>query len=444
MTKSNPVNNKRVAEAVSNFSGYSEEIMSLISNNAYSDFITPDVVNGILNGQATLALEKYVPLDIRKEAGIFFTSTFLADQVAEQIRPLLESGIKVCDPAIGAGNLLIACSKYLPIGDKLEKTLQLWSNWLTGYDLYPEFTRAAKLRLLISAAKRHENNIDVREINLDHYFRGIEQGDVFSHKPITTSDCLVLNSPFVDLLAAKDCTWAKGNIQAAGWFLDKIIQETTAGKHIVAILPDVLNSGTRYQKWRELIASKASSLAIIPAGRFDTNTDVDVFILHLVTGDIKPHITWPYQYSKHDHTQQSVGDYFEVHVGAVVPHRNKKVGQKYPYVHAKTAIKWKILKQIEESRKFSGTVFTPPIVVIHRTSSPQDKDRCVGTIIDLKQNVAIENHLLVLSPKDKTVKSCKQLLKKLKDKRTTIWFNERIRCRHLTTISVKELPWWTI
>jgi len=40
------------------------------------------------------------------------------------------------------------------------------------------------------------------------------------------------------------------------------------------------------------------------------------------------------------------------------------------------------------------------------------------------------------------VKACRELLRSLKDERTTHWLDERIRCRHLTVAALDELPWW--
>ena len=106
------VNNQRIAKAVNKFSLYSDEILSFVnnidSNSTLSAESESEAINGILNGRTTLALDRLVPLAVRKEAGIFFTGTTLSDKVAEQLIPLLHKGVKVCDPANGAGNLLIA------------------------------------------------------------------------------------------------------------------------------------------------------------------------------------------------------------------------------------------------------------------------------------------------------------------------------------------------
>ena len=94
--------------------------------------------------------------------------------------------------------------------------------------------------------------------------------------------------------------------------------------------------------------------------------------------------------------------------------------------------------------KYEGKVFTPPFVVIRRTSSPKDKNRAVPTLITQSGTYAVENHLFILNPKDNKIVTCKNLVKRLKDARTNIWLNNNIRCRHLTKKSILDIPWWPI
>jgi hypothetical protein len=184
-----------------------------------------------------------------------------------------------------------------------------------------------------------------------------------------------------------------------------------------------------------------SSIDIEPAGRFDENTDVDVFILHAVLGSKNnSSVQWLPPHLPARGTQPVVGDFFEVHVGTVVPHRDPLEGLSHHYIHARTAPAWQILDQLSEKRKYKGKVFTPPFVVVHRTSSPSDKNRCVATIVNTKYDVAVENHLLVLLPRDKSLYICKQIVKIFKSSDTNEWFNQRIRCRHLTVTAVRDLP----
>ena len=93
-------------------------------------------------------------------------------------------------------------------------------------------------------------------------------------------------------------------------------------------------------------------------------------------------------------------------------------------------------------KRFSGTLFSPPFVAVRRTSRPVDSGRAIGTLVIGDCRVAVENHLLVVRPKDPSVEACEEVLRLLKEDRTDRWLNNRIRCRHLTVSALRELPWW--
>ncbi len=432
--------NPIIEEAIIPFSAYSDEIEALclnLRNNPPGNHLS-NVVNSILNGETSAALQRLVPIEARKEAGLFFTSSEISEKAASILAPILQSGIRVIDPACGAGNLLLACARHLPKAKSLSDTLKLWSNSLMGYDLYPEFIRAARLRLLLLAAGQHPNENHIDQDHPKDLFENLKARNTFSHLPLPSDTCIVVNPPFGYMASPDDCKWSKGKIQTAAWFLERLIQHAYDGQHIVAILPDVLRSGTRYHKWRNTISSRCSYIHVEPAGRFDQNTDVDVFIMHGIVGEGE---SWPYASKQRNIASYTVADFFDVHVGAVVPHRDPIDGESYPYIHARTALPWRTLDHISEKRRTIRTVFTPPFVVVHRTSSPSDKHRCLATIVNDKRKIAVENHLIVLLPQDKSLETCKSLLNQLKSPKTTEWFNQRIRCRHLTVSSVKGLPW---
>jgi hypothetical protein len=228
-------------------------------------------------------------------------------------------------------------------------------------------------------------------------------------------------------------------VNVAAVFVERVLTQLPPGKRIIAILPDVLRSGTRYVRWRELVARQMSILRCEPRGRFNNHADVDVFILDGVTtgatGEIR---SWPPSDGK---SRRSVlGDIADVSVGPVVPHRHKKKGPSLRYITAKSLPSWKTVRRIKDRRRFSGTIFTPPFVAVRRTSSPHDPARAVGTLVVGKQPVAVENHLLVVKPTNETLKDCRRILRSLKNRSTTAWLNHRIRCRHLTVGVMKELP----
>ena len=435
-----------LAQAVARFSEYCDEIESIFgeSQTCMGGSRSRAAVTCILNGEAASALQHLIPVDVRKETGIFFTSTDLADRVARQVSPLLRMGVDLFDPACGAGNLLVACCRYLPCGESFDDTVRIWSDLIKGYDLFPEFIRAARVRLAIAAANRHaKEKISVEKIKREGLFQNLKTGDVFRAGVVTPSKCVVVNPPFGYMPAPKDCRWGDGRIQIAGWFMERLLRMANEGQHLVAVLPDVLNSGTRYKRWRDVICSLVSEITVKPAGRFDLDTDVDVFIIHLIAGRGKNGPTrWPVNLPRTEGVTRKVSDCFEIHVGAVVPHRDPDEGASYPYIHARTALQWQTLENILERRRSIRKVFSPPFVVVHRTSSPSDKHRCIGTIVNESRKVAVENHLIVLSPKDGSLESCRRLLGSLKCSATDVWLNSRIRCRHLTVSALCDLPYY--
>jgi len=136
-----------------------------------------------------------------------------------------------------------------------------------------------------------------------------------------------------------------------------------------------------------------------------------------------------------------VKDLFDVHVGPVVPFRLDGKGRWCAYVHSEQLPPWETVRKIDQRLRFKGTTYKPPFVAIRRTSKADYQLRCIGTLVTGDRPIAVENHLLIAMPRDKRVGTCKQLLDVLKRESTSVWMNERIRCRHLTVGSVGELPW---
>jgi hypothetical protein len=91
--------------------------------------------------------------------------------------------------------------------------------------------------------------------------------------------------------------------------------------------------------------------------------------------------------------------------------------------------------------RFEGKAYEPPFVAIRRTSKAEYKTRCLATVVSGKVPLAIDDHLLIAIPKDGKVSTCKKLLTVLDDARTNEWMNSRIRCRHLTVASLRDIPW---
>lgn len=401
-------------------------------------------ITAALDGGARSALNNSVSINLRRKKGVFFTSSSLASTALANVVGKVDSSTVFLDPACGAGDLLLSCSQMLPIEKNLELTLQKWGARIAGLDLQPQFVRAAKARLLLAAISRGKFADGKKLSYSENWFPLLNSGNLFeSPNALQRASLIVINPPYQVVDAPEDCSWAKGKVSNAALFMEQCVSHSSPNSRIVAILPDVLRSGSRYSDWRQFIAKKASIENVTLLDKFDPWTDIHVFVLQLRIHKSQNTTIDSWKEESVKSEIKAVGDSFEVHVGAVVPHRDKKVGKTYRYLVAKNLPRWKVVKQVSIKRKFSGTVYTPPFVVVRRTSRPEDKNRAIATVISGNEPVAVENHLLVLQPKDQTMASCRALLKNLRRQETSDWLNQRIRCRHLTVSSLRELPWWS-
>jgi hypothetical protein len=392
-----------------------------------------------LNGEASDALRRLVPVETRKHKGIFFTPTVLADKVAERLSSELRNGASIYDPACGAGSLLVACAKYLPLRDNANATLEYWSELIFGNDLFHEFVRATKLRLSLVAISRHGKMPDPEKAK-ESAFPGIVAENLFLDKNDRKDyRCVVVNPPYYYAEASEDCSWGSGRVQYAAVFVEHLLRQSPVGQRIVALLPDVLRSGVRYRAWRKCVGERARKLTVETYGQFDSSTSVDVFLLDIVVGVGNGTHEWVPNDACED--LACLDDMFEVSIGPLVEFRREDKGGWHSYVDVSEATPWgKVVPS--KNIRFAGTVFRPPFVVIRRTSSPRDKKRLIGTIIKGDRTVAVENHLIVLKPKNGTLRLCGELLKKLNDPRTDDWINTQTRCRHISAAILKKMPWW--
>ena len=225
----------------------------------------------------------------------------------------------------------------------------------------------------------------------------------------------------------------------AAIFLEEMVNNASCGTSITAILPDVLRSGSRYSKWRKVI-SRSLDFTLAISGKFDNHTDIDVINVY---GTIQKHCFDPQNCWTNTTTDKgsSVGDHFDACVGPLVAYRDKEEGFEAPYIYPGMLSKWSETCVENSWRKTKSKLTPPPFVAVNRTSGPRDNFRAVATIIKESKPVAVENHLIILSPKSGGLVSCRKLLRILKSSKTNSFLNERIRCRHLTVESVKSIPW---
>lgn len=387
-----------------------------------------------LDGEAGRELRRMVDLETRRDFGAFFTGSEFAGRLVARA----DGAGRFQDPSCGAGDLLLAAARRLPMAKTLRGTLSLWSRHLVGFDLHAEFIRATKARLVLMARSRGVFTDPLLERELKNSFPGIVRKDALAKTAkVANQATLLMNPPyFAGPPRAKHEWWGVGQLNTAAEFVARYLDQAKGGTQLLAILPEVLRSGSNYAAWRTHIASQSASLAAASWGRFDANADVDVFMLDLrKRGKKQPAAAWP----GNSQPIKALSARFEVSVGAVVPHRDKKRGSVRRFLDARAAPTGEVVRRIKSKRKFKGTVVKPPFVVVKRTSRPGDKFRAAPTVVTGTRPVAVENHLIVCRPKDGTIASCLALARRLQTEKVNRALNRTIRCRHLTVGAVSRI-----
>ena len=396
-------------------------------------------VDAALDGEATREARRLLNLEQLRSSGAFFTSSVLRAFAFRSVRSSLNSKSVILDPTCGAGDLLIEATASLPLGSSFSETLQSWTKILRGLDIHEEFAQVARRRLILAAWKRHGYSGRLSTRICDRWFTNIRVGCAAQ----TTTDYghathVLLNPPFVTESANEKQLWGTGNVNSAAGFLETAITESLEGTRIVAILPEVIRCGARYERFRQSIQNSAVLNHLAPFGLFDEQTDVDVFVLDITTKrDSQEEWSW----GQPAPALSTVGDHFRVTVGPVVDFRDSHRGQWYPYLTVKSIGPWEEKARISLNRRFSGRVVKAPFVVIRRTSRPGDKFRAVGSIVRGSSLFAVDNHFIVCAPIDQTLRTCRELVAQLKEPGTTGFLDQTICCRHLTVGSVINIPW---
>lgn len=394
-------------------------------------------VSAALNGGPSRILRQSLPIEKQRKYGSFFTGEPLSRLVKTALTTKPSTGGYV-DPACGTGNLLLLASGLLAASEDLDATLEMWGQKLAGYELRPALARAARARLALQAVTAFPRNVGSRQRVRDLFPNIRVANALASDVSIAAGSRILMNPPFFRMNAPEDCPWGSGRVSAAAVFLDQFLEMAPLGTEIVAVLPDVLRSGSLYEKWRQTISSRSTIKSVQLFGQFDNGTDIHVFVTKLIAGPSPSGDNGWWHDSKS--TVRTVEDFFEVSVGAVVPFRNKDEGTRVPYIQPKGLLRWGVFVP-EDTRGFNGTLVRGPFVVVRRNSRVEDEHRAVATIINTEKAVAVENHLLVLKPRDNKLATCKRLLRALKKMKTDEWLNQRIRCRHLTVGALKDVPW---
>jgi len=413
----------------------------------YSEFITnlEDVVKGFssqpfaewrataskfVNGLASEQLRNLVPLDTRRTSGAFFTSDEMALDVLESYKQTFGKKKAIFyDPACGAGNLLIAVKEYYSQHLKCKGiTLEV-----RGTDIHREFVEATRLRLSIYRLNKglQENNTELEVKIAD----GLKENPFYKE-----ATHIITNPPFNQISPVDKKKWGSGKISAAALFIDHIVEQVNPGTQILAILPDVLRSGSRYNHWREHISSKSNISGIKLLGQFDKFADIDVFSVLITKLQDQQKKSGISEWGTEKAGTSVISDHFNICVGPVVDNRDEKVGPVRPYFVSRGLVGWTEVSESSYSRAHKGRHFTSPFVVIKRTSRRGDSNRAIGTIVNASEPVFIDNHLIILQPKSGKINDCKRLLRILKSEKTDSWIDEKIRCRHLTVKVISNIP----
>ncbi|MFT5622303.1 MAG: hypothetical protein ACI9FZ_000223 [Bacteroidia bacterium] len=414
-------------------------MLAQLSRTSHTEVDWDVKVDAALNGQAGAELRRVSSLEVRREFGVFFTGSELGAKLLELCTTFNQNSV-IYDPTCGAGDLLVAAARKLPLKRNLNATLTQWGKQLYGTDLHREFIQGARTRLVLLARQRHQSDSKLKSTPAQ-FFPGIKVGNGLQQARLfKKATHLLLNPPFGVEQVAEDCGWASGKMTLAAEFVAKALEYSNEGVQLFAILPEVLRSGSFSENWQKYIEQLSEIRKVQPYGIFDASADIDVFLLHSIRA--KPgHAIQTVPWSPLTAEEQvTLGDLFEVRVGTVVPHRDEEVGDSYPYIHARSVPAWATVTEFEESRLHTGRLFQPPFVVIRRTSRAEHRYRAAATIIAGEVPVAVENHLIVCIPRDQSIDSCRQLVEQLKLPNTNEYLNERIRCRHLTVRAIKQIP----
>jgi hypothetical protein len=396
-----------------------------------------DIGYKMVDGLAAEEVRRHVSLKTRRRHGIFFTNSELAQTVFKKLKPKFNAQSIIYDPACGAGNLIIAVANF--IHDK-KITLNDGEHFY-GTDIHSEFVEASKLRCTINQLLALPQDLKTPSI-VDPNFSFAQLDGLESNGFYNRATDIIVNPPY-SLISTKDkLSWSKGKVSAAALFIDKIIQHVKPGTNIYAVLPDVLRSGSRYEKWRQMIQEKCITGPAHLLGQFDEHADVDVFAIKLIKRKNKISVSQPKRNFKSKEHPKTIEDLFDVCVGPVVDNRDPKKGKKLKYIISKGLKGWTKQTDVKLKRKHQGKSFKSPFVVVKRTSRMGDSERAIATIINIPQPVFVDNHLIILNPRSDTLKTCKKILEILKDKKTDRWLNKKIRCRHLTVKIVCKIPIW--
>lgn len=397
----------------------------------------PSVVD-VTGEWTTAAIYEVLSRSDRREHGIFFSGKDWARILVSQVDT--NRWNRFIDPSVGNGDLLVEVCLTLPLGESPIQTLEQWGARLGAIDLRLSFLRIAWHRIQSVAFQRHG-----QDLPRDHSIvlpASFKHGDALKvDLELRRGDCLLMNPPYQRIQVPVGSGLGRGKRSAAALHLERMLSMSPVGVGVVALVPDVMRSGTLYKAFRKALSSRVDLKRFAAFGNFGAHADVDVAVIVGITRDSSPPEV---EASPSNCQRETVGDLFDVSVGPVVPHRNLETGKALPYLTPHNAPAWEEIGRPSEQAQYAATPRRGPLVLVRRTSSPSDRARARATIVNYAGEMLIENHLLICVPKDGQIDTCRRLARSLSDARTSEWLNEQIRCRHLTVASVSRLPWFEV
>jgi hypothetical protein len=204
-----------------------------------------------------------------------------------------------------------------------------------------------------------------------------------------------------------------------------------------------LRSGSRYRAWRGETESLLDIEDVIPMGRFDRHTDVDVFLLSGTRRRAGAPTTGPAGWWQELDADVRLDEIFDIRVGPVVDNRDPHDGPLVPFLTARSMLTEGVMGEPVQRRAFAGRLLKPPFVAVRRTSRPGDSpaSRARGVLVTGVNPIAVDNHVITLKPLSGSERECAEVLDVLASERIACWLDNRIRCRHLTVGVLRSLPW---
>jgi adenine-specific DNA-methyltransferase len=168
-----------------------------------------------------------VPLTKRKELGQYMTPATVSDIIFDHV--VLEDGMKILDPAVGTGELLLAVKRRLN-----GKTVQLH-----GWEIDPDIMAVAQQQLP------------------EAEFKIASMLDGYPTEEHGSYDFIIGNPPYFELkntdFTRADFTTAEGRTNIYGLFFERTIPLLKENGVLAFIVPPSMNAGSYFKKLRAYI-----------------------------------------------------------------------------------------------------------------------------------------------------------------------------------------------